>query len=153
MKAWIGIDPGKTGAMAIMFEDGVCAYVDWVNEVHMYNTLIMWTDVYQVVNVALEDTPAMAMDSKQSTTTFQQHCGAWKCLIKIAGYKPLMVRPQRWMKRRIGRKLNSRDKPSVRYVVAKYPYVDIHGPRGGLKDGRTDAICIAEWCKEQSTTK
>lgn len=149
MKAWIGVDPGVSGAMAIIFEDSTCTYMDWVDENSMCSVIMLWASVYELVAVALEDTPAMRRDSKQSATTFQQHCGAWKCLIRIAGFEPVMVRPLTWMKRRVEAKRNHSDKPSLRYVASKYPYIYLTGPRGGKKDGRSDAICIAEWIKEQ----
>ncbi len=151
MKAWIGVDPGKTGAMALLTEKGTVGVCDWEGIKFMHSTLGLWKGLYHIVAVAMEDTPAMRRDSKQSATTFQQHCGMWKALIILAGFEPVMVRPLTWMKRRIPSKAYPQHKPSVQYVMDNYPGVDVHGPMGGLKDGRSDAVCIAEWCKEQNT--
>ncbi|MCP4127757.1 MAG: hypothetical protein GY753_11920 [Gammaproteobacteria bacterium] len=152
MKVWLGVDPGRTGALALIDEGGNVGVYDWMDEEKMFAIIGMWGIIYHIVAVAMEDTPAMKRDSKQSATTFQQHCGAWKCLIKLSGFDPVMVRPVTWMKRRIRQKQTPSDKPSLDYVETNYPGVDLKGPRGGKMDGRSDAICIAEWCKENHST-
>lgn len=152
-KLWVGVDPGQTGAMAALVDDGghlapTATYKMWEGTRSMYHTLVTWSTFYHIVAVAVEKQHAMARDSKQSATTFQQHYGEWKALIKIAGFEPVEVRPAAWMKRRIAAKKGPGDKPSVPYVQKRYPYINMAGPRGGIRDGIADAICIAEWCRE-----
>jgi len=33
-------------------------------------------------------------------------------------------------------------------VIRRYPNADIYGPRGGLHDGKSDALMIATWAKD-----
>ncbi len=148
MKAWIGWDPGTSGAMALITEVGGAAVVDWTLELEMYEMLKGWKMFYHIVAVAVEKQHGRPGNSSASDTTFQQHTGACRCIVKLAGFEPVDVRPQEWMKRRVPAKASPKDKPSVPYIRKKYPYVNLSGPRGGIKDGRADAICIAEWCKE-----
>lgn len=148
MKGWIGIDPGQAGAVSLIFENGTVAASDWVDERTMFRLLNMWSAVYDIQAVAIEKQHGMPGNSSKSDTTFQQHTGAWKCLVKLAGFEPIEVTPQQWMKRRVPAKSHIADKPSFLYVRRKYPYVELYGPQGGKKDGRSDAICVAEWCKE-----
>ena len=58
------------------------------------------------------------------------------------------VRPAKWMKEiLVGYpKQSPTDKPSLRYVEKKYPDISLI-PKGCRKpkDGRSDAICIAEF--------
>ncbi len=151
MKVWIGIDPGASGAMALIDEDGNVGVYDWMDELKMFGIIGMWDLMYDIVAVAVEKQKVMRHDGKKSATTYQQHVGAWLCLVKLAGFEPLLVEPRTWMKRRIRQKQTPSDKPSLDYVELKYPNVDLEGPMGGLKDGRSDAVCIAEWCREVKT--
>jgi hypothetical protein len=149
MKAYVGWDPGQAGAIAILFENGTVTFQDWVNEGVMFELLKLWGRLYHIVAVAIEKQHGMKGNSAKANTSFQQHTGACKCVIKLAGFEPVEVRPQEWMKRRVPAKKNPKDKPSVLYVEQRYPYVELRGPMGGVKDGRSDAICIAEWCRDK----
>ena len=155
----IGIDPGASGAMAgLLSVDNViknAMVVDWVDEVVMFRTLLAWKQIYDIQGVAIEKQHTMPGNSARSDTTFQQHTGAWKCLVKLAGLSSIDVSPQQWMKRRVPAKKGPRDKPSFKYVSNRYTQIRLRGPLGGIKDGRSDAICIAEYCFEhwRPTTK
>ena len=148
MKAYVGWDPGHTGAIALMVVGGRVGVYDWHDEIKMHKALTTWAKLYDIQMVAIEKVHGMKGNSSRSDTTFQQHTGACKCIIKLAGLPMVEVLPQVWMKRRLPAKKHPKDKPSVPYVQARYPHINLFGPRGGVKDGRSDAICIAEWCKE-----
>jgi hypothetical protein len=150
----IGVDPGANGAMALLICCGneqtpTACIKDWENTIDMFRALVFWKDLYKVNVVAIEKQKVLNSDGNKSAATFHQHVGEWRAIIKLAGLSFIEVTPQQWMKRRVPAKKNPQDKPSVLYVQKKYPYVDLTGPRGGVKDGRSDAICIAEWCMEK----
>jgi hypothetical protein len=122
----------------------------------MFEFLLQVKGTHDIKLIAIEKQWAQKNDSKQSATTFQQHYGTWKCILMLARVPWVEVLPSEWLwpvskaciKQGIklvgGRKKN---KPSIGYVANKYPGSEIKGPRGGYKDGRTDAVCIAEWAK------
>jgi len=149
-KAWIGIDPGKTGAMVLLDDHGFIGVHDWVDELTMYRQLELYRDIWDIQYVCIEKVWGVKGNSAKSNTTFQQHYGAWLCILKLLKLPYVEVTPQKWMKRRIRVKKSAKDKPSADYVAQKYPNVDISGPRGGIKDGRSDALCIAEYAMDMS---
>jgi hypothetical protein len=148
LKAWVGIDPGKTGAMALLDEDGGVWWADWAGEREMLNQLYDWSKMYDIRAVCLEKVWVVRGNRSSSSTTFMQHVGAWKCILNLFDILWFEATPQQWMKRRVPAKLDVKDKPSLKYIMEKYPKVNLTGPRGGLRDGRSDAVCIAEYCME-----
>ena len=150
LDAYVGIDPGATGAMCLLDATGSLVVEDWAGTSAAYARLRMWDEVYNIRLVVFEKQEVKTMHGKRSATTYQQHAGRWKAILELLEVNWIEVRPQEWMKHRITVKLNKTDKPSMRYVAAKYPQVELFGPRGGKQDGRSDAICIAEFAREQS---
>lgn len=150
-KAWVGIDPGQTGAMVMMTEQCGLKFIDWCDIVHMHRMLKLWLLCWDVQLVVIEEVWGVKGNSAKSNTTFQQHVGEWTGMVKILGLPILMARPDKWVKRRIRAKKDRGDKPSVEYVLAKYPNFPLSGARGSFKDGRSDALCMAEYAREQDT--
>ena len=149
IKAWIGVDPGATGAMVVLDDFGHPVYLDWVDEILMYKMLLFYQDCYDIKMVVLEKLWARKGNASKSSTTFQQHVGALRAVIKLTGLPLIEATPQQWMHRRVVAKKNRADKPSVPYVEARYPGFNVRGPKGGAKDGRADALCMAEYAREQ----
>lgn len=143
--AAIGIDPGVNGAMALMAADAILV-VDWPGDIEGYaNTLAVWTALWDVGVVALEKVTILPRDSKRSGASFMRHVGELQAMLKLARMPYVEVFPQKWAKGLLPAKTGPRDKPSVKYVQRNYPDVPLAGPRGGVKDGRADAVMIAAW--------
>lgn len=153
MLVWVGIDPGLKGAVAIIAENGTVEVLDWSNVQDMYTHLKMLDTQCCLQLVVLEKVSVQKSDGAKSATTFQQHVGMWKAILDLLKLPWVEVMPQRWMMGRLPRKSGPNDKPSVPYVQARYPDVSLIGPRGGVKDGRADALCIAEFAKETALHK
>lgn len=148
-KAAIGIDPGVNGAMALMTADAIVV-VDWPGDISGYSsTLALWSMLWDIQLVALEKVHIMPRDSKRSGASFMRHVGEIQAILKLAGLPYIEVLPQKWMKGLVPAKRSRSDKPSVEVVQRLYPQVPLAGPRGGVKDGRADAVLIAKWALTQ----
>lgn len=148
ISAAVGIDPGKAGAMALVSEDGCAVAVDWSTEKEMLSTLRFWSSLWDIKVAVLEQVHVQPRDGRRAATTFMKHAGAWECLLELSDLPWATVTPQKWQKRRIRAKAHKNDKPSLGYVSKKYPMVILTGPKGGQRDGRSDAVCIAEYALE-----
>jgi hypothetical protein len=146
-EAVIGIDPGKTGAMALVSYNKVEA-VEFTDFFEAEKTLRRWAASNTILLVGLEEVWAMKGQSATGALKFGINVGHWQGMLQTMGLPYQTVRPQAWMKGRFARKKGEK-KPSVPYVMKKYPDLPIEGPRGGIKDGIADAVCIAEWATEQ----
>jgi hypothetical protein len=148
-KAWIGVDPGAKGAYVLIGESGVIHVMDWVNSLVASRTINFWLELWDIKLVVIEKVHGMKGNSARSNTTFMQHVGEWRAVLNLCELNWTEARPDQWMKRRLPAKVHKRDKPSVKYVMKRYPEIKLQGPRGGFKDGRSDAICIAEYARDK----
>lgn len=149
MTTVIGIDPGSAGAICKMFH-GEIEVIDMPADVcAVHELLTAWTTLYDVAAIALEQVTILPRDSKRSGATFMRHVGALECLCQLTGAPLLRPTPQQWGKGLCRAKAHARDKPSIEVVERMFPRVDLAGPRGGVRDGRADAVLIALWASKQ----
>jgi hypothetical protein len=118
-----------------------------MREVH--ELLTAWTTLHDVAVIAVEQVTILPRDSKRSGATFMRHVGALECLCQLTGRPLLRPTPQQWGKGLLRSKTHAKDKPSVEVVARMFPAVELAGPRGGVKDGRADAVLIALWASKQ----
>lgn len=152
-RAVVGIDPGVNGAMALMATDAVVV-VDWPGDIAGYASVLGgWSVLWDIRLVALEKVAILPRDSKRSGASFMRHVGEIQAMLKLVRMPYVEVLPCKWMKGLVPAKNGPRDKPSVKVVERLYPSVPLAGPRGGIKDGRADAILIARWALTQLEEK
>ena len=99
-KAYIGIDPGKSG--------GICCIQDnriWASKcpdsvqgmADLFNKII--TDVQtKDISLCIEKVWAMPHDGKSSIFTFGQNYGQWEGVIASFNIIPIYITPSTWMK-------------------------------------------------------
>lgn len=145
----IGIDPGVRGAFCRMFHSELEVVDMPPTMAAAHELLTAWTMLHDVSCIALEQVTILPRDSKRSGATFMRHVGALECLCELTGRPLLRPTPQQWGKGLLRSKTHARDKPSVDVVMRMYPQVDLAGLRGGVKDGRADAVLIALWASKQ----
>ena len=160
MTTYIGIDPGKSGAIAVIDGEGHLEVYDMpptivelgqlINEFKdqlEYNNYVAKT-VYEMPKAVLEKVRAMPKQGVSSTFTFGEWFGAAQGALAAAGISHQLVTPTQW-KQKILAGLNWKGckDMSVDYVLRLYP--DLKLPRNKKK--RTDcadAICLALYAKE-----
>lgn len=146
MKHWIGIDPGASGALCILYENGVTQFIDFADTglSGYINININSTDL---VMAAVEKVHSMPGQGVKSTFSFGQRLGELEGMLQTlkVGYE--LVRPQLWQKT-CGVPPKS-GKKGIHQTLSKiYPTAPITGPKGGIKDGRCDALGIAHYLRK-----
>ena len=141
-----GIDPGTNGAIAVLDSknpDSV-ALLD-LNKNSIYETT-KWLHNKKVDIIWLENVHSLYGMSAKSKFGFGRNFGIAFAIAKLAvSDGPVQqVTPKVWQKY-IG--VTAKGK-AVKQQVAKiaqylYPQAELHGKRGGLLDGRSDALMIA----------
>ncbi len=145
-----GIDPGTNGAIAILDSknpDSV-ALLDLkkitINNIHnwLHSQLR-----FRGSEIWVEDIHSMYGMSAKSNFGFGRNLGTILTITELLkGTPPKMVTPKVWQKC-IG--VTAKGK-AIKKQVAKiaqnlYPTAELHGKRGGLLDGRSDALMIAHY--------
>tara|TARA_Y100001949_G_scaffold175995_1_gene187443 strand:+ start:599 stop:1087 length:489 start_codon:yes stop_codon:yes gene_type:complete len=150
----VGIDPGSSGAIAVLdsLNPDSIALLDLKK--HSIFEISSWlTSRYKnieyeeeaIVKIWVEDIHSMYGMSARSNFGFGRNLGIVLTISEmLTGVTPGMVAPKVWQKY-IG--VTAKGKAIKRQVanIAQYlyPQAELHGKKGGLLDGRSDALMIA----------
>jgi crossover junction endodeoxyribonuclease RuvC len=153
--AWIGADPGASGAIAAYVPTYECQVVVtdmprlddgmdyWTLAAHLRN----WAENFDVRGVTIERVHAMPNQGVTSMFSFGQSFGALKQAVASAGLTFTLVTPGTW--KAIYGLRGGRDNKaaSAEKAIELFPGIRsvLYGPKGGVKDGRADAILLAHY--------
>ena len=155
---FVGIDPGLHGAIAWM--DGERRKIE-------VNDCPLWKDgAYDFASmdvllanalaerdgggilVTMEEVHALPTDGKCSAFSFGVGYGAWLALLGARYLGPSLVRPQTWKRTMLSGVANDKRAEAVALKQRFQGHEvcsQLHGPKGGLRDGRVDALFLAEY--------
>ncbi|SME89277.1 hypothetical protein [Desulfovibrio gilichinskyi] len=139
--AVIGIDPGKSGAMALIAADGTVDIQDWEDGPIVASKLLGWTQDYQIKGVGLERVHSMPKQGVASTFKFGENFGIYQGLLLAHMLAFETVTPQSWMKSYSIVKKGPNDKPSLTVARQMFPSAPLKLKK---HDGRADALLLAE---------
>lgn len=146
---YIGIDPGKTGAIAVLtpsWGDGQFVLdMPYIGDEPDVRTIHGLISGFCDACVAIERQQAMPHQGVTSTFTTGKGFGMLLAVIYIANAKVLVPRPTEW-KKSMGIPPKS-DKDYSRMLAKRlFPTAELHR----VKDhGRAEALLLAEWCRRQ----
>jgi crossover junction endodeoxyribonuclease RuvC len=173
MNLFLGIDPGKTGAWAVIDEKEEVCYAD-LFEADTFLTFMeadsscLGVDKPQITLAALEKVHSMPSQGVVSVFTFGENFGLWKGLLKATHTKYVLVTPGMWqgliLDFKITRELGASDesekskadrRASNRKVIKEgiTAFALRYFPRASnfikLKkhQGMADALCLALYAK------
>lgn len=143
-----GIDPGNKGAMCVLdSNDPTYLTLLDLEKSSIYSTAT-WLHKQNIDIVYIEDVHSLYGMSAKSNFNFGKNLGIVTAIAEIItrGNAPKLVTPKVWQKF-VG--ITSKGKLIKKEVAIKvaelYPSANITGKRGGLLDGRADAIMIAHY--------
>ena len=150
--AIIGIDPGKAGAVAVINADGSTADVrdfpvdkQGIIPLELFSMIaeMRSTRSEPVTHILVENVHAMPGQGVTSMFSFGKSFGIILGVTGVLGIAVEMVPPQKWQKLfGIGKDTKG---DAVSKAARLFPDAELYGPRGGAKDGRADALLVAEY--------
>jgi hypothetical protein len=149
MKAWIGIDPGQSGAVALLNVDGGALIEDFPGDLAAAAELIgEWASNFHIQAVALERVSAMPKQGVASTFKFGTNYGGWQGIVSALSLPLLLPTPQKWQKA-IG--IVASDGPDTKsrsLAVARRLFPHLRGELKRKGDhGKSDALLLALFAK------
>ncbi len=158
---FVGIDPGLDGALAVINSDDPTRPRIWDTPTGKVGTsksskrIPMPFEMRQILydNILLQDTivfiekvHAMQKQGVTSMFNFGLGYGLWIGIVTALGLSLEYVTPQKWMKEMMAGRPIGKDAQVAR-AQELWPSIaeQLVGPRGGKKDGRADALLIAEY--------
>lgn len=147
----LGIDPGLSGAVAILDDGQLVEIVDIeatesrINCAHLASLIHKHQPEFAICEL-VSSRPGQGVTS---TFTFGHALGSITGVLAALGVPYLLIRPQSWQGH-FGIQSSSKDKGIHKQEIADiaqslYPAASLYGPRGGLRDGRSDALLLAHY--------
>ena len=152
-KAYIGIDPGASGALCLLIpREKHIEFVDTKESIKISDWLNELSVAYDVMIILIEDVHSIHGTSAKSNFNFGRNLGKLEALMEVSEIGFDRILPRAWqskcnIKVPQGITGNARKKLLKKNTATKckelYPNADIYGPKGGLLDGKSDSLMIA----------
>lgn len=139
---YIGIDPGQSGAVAVLDDKGICIRIDDYPGSEVYAAKILQGVAHPTNGslAALEDVHAMPKQGVSSTFKFGTNFGIWRGILAAYAIPFLLVKPRIWQKGII-RKADGKQ-ASLAAARRMFPKAELHLKK---HHNRADALLIAHW--------
>jgi hypothetical protein len=152
---FIGIDPGARGSLCILdTSTRHPVFVSLSPNIMAFEIIdAIWQEIGNPpkVHVCLEEVHSLYGMSAKSNFTFGGMFWRIRTILEAMQFPFELVQPKAWQQA-VGipaKKDRPTDRPLKQLVAdhaqALYPTAVLHGPRGGLMDGRSDALMIAHY--------
>ena len=143
-----GIDPGSNGAIAVLDSENPdsVALLD-LNKYSIYETT-KWLHNKKINNIWLESVHSLYGMSAKSNFGFGRNFGIAFAIAQLAISDGLVqpVTPKVWQKYIGVTEKGKAIKQQVAQIAqSMYSSAKLYGPKGGLLDGRSDALMIAHY--------
>jgi crossover junction endodeoxyribonuclease RuvC len=144
-KLYLGIDPGKSGAIAEIDENGkIVDVIDFTNAFDMVE--ILYNASLFDCSAVLEAVHAMPKQGVKSMFEFGRNVGMWQGLLTAFKIPYVEIRPQKWQQAVGVMKRDGSDiKEAARMTARKY-WPDYDGLKRKKDSGRADALLMALYC-------
>lgn len=146
-KAYIGIDPGASGAAVLISENGIDVF-DWQGVSHFANEIRGWSLDYNIVMAVLEKVSARPGQGVSSMFNFGTTWGMIQGVFAGVGIPYALLTPQNWQKGLV-MPTDGADSKERSLAVARrmFPACDWIGRK---KDhNRSDALLMAHVCRNR----
>lgn len=150
MKAFLGIDPGASGAIALIDNSGDVLVEVWPGDpVAAADLLRGWRTSYDIQHACLERVASRPGQGVSSVFSFGTNFGCWQGILAALAIPYSLPTPQAWQKGLIVPS-DGPDTKARSLAVARrlFPTVDLH--RKG-DHGKSDALLLALYAKRTMT--
>ena len=151
MAIFCGIDPGKKGCLCVL-TNSTPTFFDWPKDDDIrtyFGAIAEYIEGVDIELAILEKVHAMPKQGVTSMFNFGENLGMWKAFLVIMEIPHLIVPPQQWMKGLVTKSDGPDTKSAVKNVATRmFPRAELHGPKGGYKDGRGDALLMSYYAKQ-----
>jgi crossover junction endodeoxyribonuclease RuvC len=155
---FIGIDPGAAGAVAFLDRSSAVLLVEdcppgEVMMAEVVNKFFKNMTVHHC-NAAIEYASSMPGQGVASVFKFGANYGIWRGILAAFAIPFEIVHPLKWKRDLVKNRQDAGKKKAAEVAAALrlWPSMapGLVGPRGGTKDGRAEALMIAEYCRRKT---
>jgi len=147
---FIGVDPGKEGAVAVLNADGCIEELRDMVEVE--TGLAVEPLIPHAYFACVEAQHAFPKIAASTNFKMGLGLGFWRGVFKALAIPYEEVAASKWQRLICGalpKEKRQRKRAIAEWAHRRWPTAELFGPKGGLRDGRSDALCIAEYARRQ----
>ena len=150
-KGYIACDPGAKGSICLLVPD--TNKIMFIDNTAIPMDIATWIQLakkeYIIYTAMIEKVHAIQGTSAGSNFKFGYNTGLITGVIQTLGLGLEQITPKQWQKYIGVKSKGSAIKKEVAAICERlYPGAEIRGPRGGLLDGRSDALMIAHYASK-----
>lgn len=156
---YIGIDPGQSGAIAIISETNTAVEKMQVQKQGLLKNRVSGKSLRELFSFVSKKGPVTIIAEEQGVRAITAKKAAFAMGINYAillesleyasqlGCRVIMVKPQQWKKTLgvIGKSSIDKKHATIDLVKRIFPDVNINKPRSGVDDNKADALALAEY--------
>lgn len=148
MAFYMGIDPGMSGAVAVIGPDGFADVWDYPGELFEAGVLLRQLCIdYPITLCAVEKVASMPKQGVASSFKFGMNFGGWLMTLGALGTPHTLVTPRTWQKVCLDSGTGETKARSLSVARRLFPDLDLSKAK---HDGRADALHLARWAKKES---
>ena len=143
---YVGIDPGASGCIAVITPQEAIEFIDFKTEgLEGYVETLKLYEAHELV-IGVEKVSAMPKQGVVSMFNFGMRYGEIMGMLESLGLGFSLVRPLQWQRACSVAKKSG--KKGIHTAIHRlYPEAQLKGPKGGLLEGRCDALGIAHYMR------
>ena len=143
---YIGIDPGRSGSMAILWENGSTEVIPF--DPALYVNAISKATITNTCRCCLEHVSAMPKQGVTSTFNFGENFGWIQGVLDSFGVSYELVRPQKWKKEF---SITADKNSSIAVCKRLFPDVSLKRTERCMKDddGMAEALLLCEYARRR----
>lgn len=142
--AYVGIDPGRKGAAALIHSEGILVEKAPADSASCVKLLRGWRESWTIRLAAVEQ--MLPWKGIVAAFTLGEHIGMWLGILAALGIPHLTVRAQAWQRQIVDAKSGSSPKARALATASRlFPEVELKPGDHGM----ADAMLIAFWARRQ----
>lgn len=147
MKLYAAIDPGANGCLCFLSDTGEVEFYDFAKVGLAGYVKALQSVETPFTMVVIEAVSAMRGQGVTSVFSFGQRLGELEGMLITLGIGYEKTRPQKWQKT-CSIPAKSGKKGTYEVMSKLYPEAELSGPKGGIMDGRCDALGLAHYLRK-----
>ncbi len=142
-----GIDPGLSGALAFLDNNGVPVltqkFNNWKQQIAILEPLKKATYAY----IICEDAQIYKGQGAASSCTYAKNAGGYEAFLDYFDISHTLVHPKTWQKKLLGGRIpkGMTKKYAADYAKKRWPNMGLKGVKS--EEGIIDALCIADFAR------
>lgn len=142
-----GIDPGKSGAIAFLDDNGIPAITAKFKNWKQLGSILAPLQKANYIYLICEDAKIYKGQGAKSSCTYAKNAGGYEAFLEYLEIPHTLINPKTWQKKILGGRIpkGMTKKYAAIYAQKRWPSMGFKGVKS--EEGVIDALCIADFAR------